>query len=49
MDKERKIDEILDSLIKSGSEIDYLKELKERSLDATKKDVDLKEALNNIA
>ena len=49
MNRERKIDELLDSLIKSGSEIDYLKELKEQSLDATKKDVDLKEVLNDIA
>lgn len=49
MDRERKIDELLDNLVKSGSEIDYLKELKERSISVTKKDEDLTEVLNNIA
>lgn len=49
MNKERKIDELLDSLVKSGSEIDYLKELRDQSLKLTKKDIDLKEVLDSIA
>ena len=49
MSKEEQIDIILDKLVKSGSEIDYLKELRKRSLDFSKKDVDLEETLSSIA
>ena len=49
MNREKNIDKILDELIKSGSEIDYLKSLKDRSLDILKKDVDLSDVLNEIA
>ena len=43
------IDEILDSLKHSGSNIDYIKELKDQSVEAIKKDVDLKTVLYDIA
>lgn len=49
MNRESNIDSILDELIKKGSEIDYLKNLKERSLELTKKDIDLEEVLSKIA
>lgn len=49
MNNEKRINEILDSLVKSGSEIDYLKELKEKSLKIAKKDVDLEETLSSVA
>ena len=49
MSREEQIDLILDELVKSGSEIDYLKELRKRSLDFSKKDVDLEETLSSIA
>lgn len=49
MNRENNIDKILDELVKSGSEIDYLKNLRERSLEIAKKDIDLNDALNGIA
>ena len=39
MNKENNIDQILDELVKSGSEIDYLKSLREKSLEISKKDI----------
>ncbi len=49
MSTENHINKILDELVKNGSQIDYLKELKERSIDLTKKDRGLDEILANIA
>ena len=49
MNRETSIDEILKELVKSGSEIEYLKELKERSVELAKKDTGLDEALGSIA
>lgn len=49
MSKESNINTILNELVKSGSQIDYLNELKSRCLELTKKDIDLDEALSNIA
>ncbi|MBR6690497.1 MAG: serine hydrolase [Bacilli bacterium] len=49
MERESNINSILEELIKSGSEIDYLKDLKKRSLEIVKKDIDLSEVLNEIA
>lgn len=49
MNKENNIDSILDKLVKSGSDIEYLKGLKEQSLELTKKDKDLKDVLNSVA
>lgn len=49
MNRENNIDNILDKLVKSGSDIEYLKGLKEQSLNLTKKDVDLKEVLDKVA
>ena len=49
MNIENNIDLILDELIKKGSKIDYLKELKEKCLTILKKDIDLDEALSSIA
>lgn len=49
MNGEKYIDKILDELVKSGSQIDYLKELKERSVDFTTNDRGLDEVLANIA
>ncbi|MBQ9072726.1 MAG: beta-lactamase family protein [Bacilli bacterium] len=49
MNRETSIDEILNQLVKSGSEIEYLKELKERSIELTKKDIGLDETLGSIA
>ena len=49
MNREKNIDKILDELVKSGSEIDYLKSLRDKSLDISKKDIDLSDALNEIA
>lgn len=46
---EDRIDEILKNLIDSGSQIPYIKELKDKSIDEIKKDVDLKEVLRGIA
>ncbi len=49
MDRQSNIDCILNKLVNSGSNIEYLKELREQSLALTKKDVDLKEILDKIA
>ena len=49
MNKENNIDQILDELIKNGSEIDYLKDLRKKSLEISKKDIGLDEALASIA
>ena len=49
MEKERKIDNILDDLIKSGSEISYLEQLKKDSLNLVKKDESLSDALDKIS
>ena len=49
MEKEKNIDKILEDLIKSGSEINYLKELREKSLDIAKRDIELSEVLDDIA
>ena len=49
MNIENNIDIILDELISKGSKIDYLKDLKKKSIRIIKKDIDLDEALSNIA
>jgi len=49
MSRENNIDTILEELITSGSKINYLKNLREKSLKLTKKDIDLDEALSSIA
>ncbi len=49
MDRENNIDSILNKLVNSGSNIEYLKKLREQSLDLIKKDIDLKEVLDQIA
>lgn len=49
MNIENNIDIILEELIKKGSKIDYLKKLRERSLEIAKKDIDLDETLSSIA
>ena len=49
MKREEQIDNILDSLVKSGSNIEYLEELRKQSLDLTKNDISLKEVLDKIA
>ena len=49
MSKESNINTILNELVKSGSKIDYLNELKSRCLELTEKDIDLDEALSSIA
>jgi len=49
MNKENNIDIILEELIKKGSKIDYLKVLREKSLELVKKDIDLNEALAQIS
>lgn len=49
MSNQSNIDKIIDELISSGSQIDYLQELKNRSLKITKRDIDLDEALSGIA
>ncbi len=43
------IDSILSGLVSNGSKIDYLKELKEQSLDLINKDISLGEVMTNIA
>ena len=43
------IEKILDELLQRGSTIDYIKELKEKSLDIVSKDRSLSEVLNDIA
>lgn len=49
MNIENNIDKIIEDLLKSGSEIDYLKELRNKSLEIAKKDIGLDEALASIA
>ena len=49
MNKERIIEEILNGLVNSGSQIEYFKNLREESLALTKKDIGLDEALASIA
>ena len=49
MNSENKINEILDELVKSGSEISYIDQLKKDSLNLLKKDRDLREVLNQIS
>lgn len=49
MKKDIYIDSILDNLVKSGSEISYLKELRDKSIEITTKDISLSETLNKIA
>ena len=49
MQRENNIDEILNNLINGGSKIDYLEELRKQSLDITRKDIGLDEALSSIA
>ena len=46
---ENNIDEIIDFLLKNGSYVPYLKELREKSIKEIKKDKDLKEVLSDIA
>lgn len=43
-----RIDEIIESLINSGSDIAYLEELKKKSLNSVHKDRDLKEVIDDI-
>ena len=49
MEEENRINKILDNLIKTGSEISYLDELKDNSLKLVKRDISLEEILNKIA
>lgn len=49
MNRENNIDDILNKLVKSGSDIGYLKNLREQSLDLTEKDVDLSTILDKVA
>ena len=49
MKEENRVNEILNSLIRTGSEISYLDELKDRSLKLVKSDISLEEILNEIA
>lgn len=49
MTKEQKIEAILDNLVNKGSNIDYLKELKEETIEITKKDRGLDEILFDIS
>lgn len=49
MTNEAKVEKILDDLIKSGSNISYLNELKKAAMIITKKDYSLKEAMDVIA
>lgn len=49
MSREANIDQILKDLTKSGSQIEYLKELRKKSLDLVLKDYDLDEVLSHIA
>lgn len=46
MDKEKRIDDILKNLIKKGSEISYLKELKQKCIKIISKDQSLADAMN---
>lgn len=47
--REDKIDIILKDLEKSGSQINYLEELKNKILNLTKKDISLNELMDNLA
>lgn len=49
MKKEEKVNLILSDLTNNGSRIDYLEDLKKRSLDLLKKDFSMEEVLNSIA
>ena len=49
MNKFDAVDEILENLVNSGSVINYLKELRSKSIDLINKDLDLKETLYEIA
>lgn len=49
MTKENQINTIIEELIKSGSNLDYLDELKEKELEIVKKKHNLDEVLNSIA
>lgn len=49
MTREDKIDSILKDLEKSGSQINYLEELKNKILNLTKKDISLNELMDNLA
>ena len=49
MERENNIDQILNELVKTGSDISYIKELRNQSLDVLKKDVGLDEVLGSIA
>lgn len=49
MERENNIEQILNELVKTGSNIDYINELKNQSLDILKKDRGLDEVLASIA
>ena len=49
MNQEKHIDEILDRLVKYGSEISYLEDLRSKTLNLVKKDESLEDMLNGIA
>lgn len=49
MERENNIDQILNELVKTGSDISYISELRTQSLDILKKDRGLDEVLGNIA
>lgn len=49
MKREEKIENILNDLVKSGSNISYLEDLKKDSLELLKKDISLSELMDNIA
>lgn len=49
MKREEKIENILNDLVKSGSNISYLEELKKDSLELLKKDISLSELMDDIA
>lgn len=49
MSRENHIDSILEELVKSGSNISYIDELRKQSLDIIKKDIGLDEALSSVA
>ena len=49
MNREEKIDAILNDLVNSGSELPYINELKTDSMESVKKDIDLAEVLDSIS
>lgn len=49
MKREEKIESILNDLVKSGSNISYLEDLKKDSLELLKRDISLSELMDNIA